>query len=58
MSMKRFISNLLTPADVRRSASAEVDATMVPRPGTSEASATKDKQHEPVRVKNDQSYFG
>ena len=58
MSMKRFTSNLLTPADVRRSASAEVDATVVPRPGTSEASANKDKQHQLSRRETGYASYG
>jgi len=58
MSMKGFISNLLTSADVRRSASAEVHATMVPRPGTSEASANKDKHHQLSRRETGYTSYG
>jgi len=59
MSVKRIIDHLLTPAGVRRSASAGVDATVVPRPGTfSEASASVEQRHQLSRRETGYASYG
>jgi len=46
MSVRRFLHDLLTPADVRRSALAGGEvSTMVPRPGNEKSKASANKDH-------------